>query len=129
MNAPFNNRQDAKCARFFKNEKPEWGFASLALGFVKEIGVDGAIILFPLNRPAATFSPAGGEGRYEGAIRSLQTAAKHPWLAFYQAMSHLKATRLQLGLLINFNVPVLKNGINRVVYSEPTVMTPGVPRQ
>ena len=36
-----------------------------------------------------------------------------------QVISYLKATRLQLGLLINFNVPVLKEGIKRVVYTEP----------
>ena len=32
-----------------------------------------------------------------------------------QLMSYLKATRHQLGLLINFNVPVLKEGIRRVI--------------
>jgi GxxExxY protein len=34
-----------------------------------------------------------------------------------QVISYLKATRLPLGLLINFNVPILKNGIQRVVYT------------
>ena len=34
-----------------------------------------------------------------------------------QVISYLKATDLQLGLLINFNVPVLKNGIQRIVYT------------
>jgi GxxExxY protein len=34
-----------------------------------------------------------------------------------QVISYLKATRLNLGLLINFNVPVLKDGIERVVLS------------
>jgi GxxExxY protein len=32
-----------------------------------------------------------------------------------QLVSYLKATGLRLGLLINFNVPVLKDGIKRVV--------------
>lgn len=32
-----------------------------------------------------------------------------------QVLSYLKATRLQLALLINFNVPTLKTGINRIV--------------
>ena len=32
-----------------------------------------------------------------------------------QLLSYLKATGLRLGLLINFNVPVLKEGIKRVV--------------
>ena len=35
-----------------------------------------------------------------------------------QLLSYLKATGYQLGLLINFNVPVLRNGIKRVVLSE-----------
>jgi GxxExxY protein len=34
-----------------------------------------------------------------------------------QVISYLKATGLLLGLLINFNVPVLKNGIQRVIYT------------
>jgi GxxExxY protein len=34
-----------------------------------------------------------------------------------QVISYLKATRLSLGLLINFNVPILKNGILRLVYT------------
>jgi GxxExxY protein len=34
-----------------------------------------------------------------------------------QVISYLKATGLSLGMLINFNVPVLKNGIQRVVYT------------
>jgi GxxExxY protein len=36
-----------------------------------------------------------------------------------QVMSYLKATGSQLGLLINFNVPLLKDGIKRVVLSSP----------
>ncbi|MGQ0634503.1 MAG: GxxExxY protein, partial [Planctomycetaceae bacterium] len=32
-----------------------------------------------------------------------------------QLLSYLKATGLRLGLLINFHVPVLKGGIQRVV--------------
>jgi len=35
-----------------------------------------------------------------------------------QVISYLKATECHLGLLINFNVPVLKNGIQRVVFSQ-----------
>jgi GxxExxY protein len=36
-----------------------------------------------------------------------------------QVISYLKATGLQLGLLINFNVPVLRDGIKRVIWNEP----------
>lgn len=34
-----------------------------------------------------------------------------------QVISYLKATRRHLGLLINFNVPVLRTGIQRIVLS------------
>jgi len=33
-----------------------------------------------------------------------------------QLISYLKATRLRLGLLINFRVPVLKDGVRRIVH-------------
>jgi GxxExxY protein len=36
-----------------------------------------------------------------------------------QVLSYLKAMRLPLGLLINFNVPILRSGIRRVVRSQP----------
>lgn len=36
-----------------------------------------------------------------------------------QVISYLKATGCQLGLLINFNVPVLKEGIQRIILSNP----------
>ena len=32
-----------------------------------------------------------------------------------QLLSYLKTTKLRLGLLINFNIPVLKDGLKRVV--------------
>ena len=34
-----------------------------------------------------------------------------------QVISHLRATHLKLGLLINFNVPLLKNGLKRIILS------------
>ena len=34
-----------------------------------------------------------------------------------QLRSYLKATGRSLGILINFNVPVLKNGIHRIIFS------------
>jgi GxxExxY protein len=36
-----------------------------------------------------------------------------------QLLTYLKLERLPLGLLINFNVPVLKDGIRRVILSQP----------
>lgn len=35
-----------------------------------------------------------------------------------QRISYLKATDLTLGLLINFNVPVLRDGIKRIAYTK-----------
>ncbi|MFZ0827034.1 MAG: GxxExxY protein [Verrucomicrobiia bacterium] len=35
-----------------------------------------------------------------------------------QVISYLKATQLALALLINFNVPILRNGIQRIVYTD-----------
>lgn len=37
-----------------------------------------------------------------------------------QLLTYLKLERLQLGLLINFNVPVLKDGVRRVILSTST---------
>ncbi|MEK7815963.1 MAG: GxxExxY protein [Pseudomonadota bacterium] len=34
-----------------------------------------------------------------------------------QVISYLKATKLHLGLLINFNASVLRDGIQRIIYS------------
>ena len=36
---------------------------------------------------------------------------------YAQVISYLKATDCQLGLLINFNVQLLKSGLKRVIYS------------
>ena len=36
-------------------------------------------------------------------------------LHFAQVLSYLRASRLELGLLLNFNVPLLKLGIRRIV--------------
>jgi GxxExxY protein len=37
-----------------------------------------------------------------------------------QMMTYLKLTGLRLGLLINFNVPILKQGIKRMAHRLPT---------
>lgn len=37
-----------------------------------------------------------------------------------QVISYLKTLQLPLGLLINFNVAILKNGIRRIVYTKPS---------
>jgi GxxExxY protein len=35
-----------------------------------------------------------------------------------QVIAYLKATGIELGLLINFNVPLLKQGLKRIVYTD-----------
>ena len=64
-----------------------------------------------------------GEGRLdllvEGClIVELKAVNPLPPHAFAQVLSYLRATHLQLGLIINFNTLLLKNnGIHRVVLS------------
>ncbi len=65
-----------------------------------------------------------GEGRLDLLVAKLlpiELKAVESLAAIHQAqlLSYLKMTHLQLGLLINFNVPVLKNGIKRVILSNP----------
>jgi len=45
-------------------------------------------------------------------LKSLETLAP---VHFSQTLTYLKLSGLKLGLLINFNVPVLKEGIHRIV--------------
>jgi GxxExxY protein len=67
----------------------------------------------------------------ESLIVELKTVEALAEIHQAQLISYLKATRLTLGLLVNFNVPILKNGIKRIVYtkdSNQTAMTPSAPR-
>jgi GxxExxY protein len=63
-----------------------------------------------------------GEGRpdflvHDAVVVELKAVeALHP-VHTAQVISYLKAAKLQLGLLINFNVPLLKSGIKRIVLS------------
>ena len=64
-----------------------------------------------------------GEGRLDiliAQILPVELKAVDNLAAIHQAqlISYLKMTHLQLGLLINFNVPLLKNGIKRVIYTQ-----------
>ena len=45
-------------------------------------------------------------------LKAVDTLAAVHWA---QLLSYLKATKLTLGLLINFNVPVIRQGIKRVI--------------
>ena len=60
-----------------------------------------------------------GEGRMDflvdgGLVVELKAVEALAPIHIAQAISYLKATKHRLALLINFNVPVLKDGIKRV---------------
>jgi GxxExxY protein len=54
-------------------------------------------------------------------VVELKTVDKLGPIHTAQVISYLKATGLCLGLLINFNSPVLRDGIKRVIWNEPPV--------
>jgi GxxExxY protein len=61
-----------------------------------------------------------GEGRLDMVVRDtviveLKTVEALAQIHTAQLLSYLKATGYQLGLLINFNVPVLRHGIKRII--------------
>jgi len=63
-----------------------------------------------------------GEGRLDFLVNArliVELKAVDSLAAIHQAqvLSYLKSTQLQLGLLINFNVPVLTKGIKRMVHN------------
>jgi len=45
-------------------------------------------------------------------LKSVETLAE---VHYKQVLTYLRLTNLKLGLLINFNVPLIKNGIHRIV--------------
>jgi GxxExxY protein len=45
-------------------------------------------------------------------LKSVESLAE---VHFKQLLTYLKLTNIKLGLLINFNVPLIKNGIHRIV--------------
>ena len=63
-----------------------------------------------------------GEGRIDILVANelvveLKTVDAIAEIHEAQALAYLKATGHQLALLINFNVPVLKEGIKRIIHS------------
>lgn len=63
-----------------------------------------------------------GEGRIDMVVADmllveLKTVEALGEIHRAQVISYLKASRLNLGLLINFHVPVLKDGIQRIIFS------------
>jgi len=49
---------------------------------------------------------------------------RHLGPGYLELLSYLRAGGFQLGLLINFNVPVLRQGIRRVIHSAPKTNPP-----
>ena len=45
-------------------------------------------------------------------LKSVEALAE---VHYKQLLTYLRLTKLKLGLLINFNVPLIKNGIHRIV--------------
>ena len=45
-------------------------------------------------------------------LKSVETLAE---IHYKQVQTYLKLTHIKLGLLINFNVPLIKDGIHRIV--------------
>ena len=85
-----------------------------------ELGLRG--IAFERQKPigVAYKGHAVGESRLDllvGGCLVVELKAVEALAPIHQAqvISYLKATGLKLGLLINFNVPVLKSGIRRVI--------------
>ncbi len=65
---------------------------------------------------------AVGEGRIDILVENrliveLKAVEAYEAIQHAQVISYLKATRLSLGLLINFNMPILEDGIRRIVLS------------
>lgn len=76
----------------------------------------------PLRSTKPWVQPVG-EGKLDLLVRDLlivelKTVDMLMPIHTTQLISYLKATGLQLGLLINFNVPVLKDGIKRIIHSQ-----------
>jgi GxxExxY protein len=63
----------------------------MGIGFVPDIIIDNKLIL---------------------ELKSVECLAD---VHYKQLLTYLRLTKLKLGLLINFNVPLIKNGIHRIV--------------
>jgi len=61
----------------------------MGIGFIPDIIIDNKLIL---------------------ELKSVETLAE----VHYKQLLTLRLTKLKLGLLINFNVPLIKNGVHRI---------------
>jgi GxxExxY protein len=55
---------------------------------------------------------------HDSVVLELKTVENIAPIHWAQVLSYLKATRLRLGLLINFNVSLLQRGIKRVIQTQ-----------
>ena len=62
----------------------------MGIGFIPDIIIDNKLIL---------------------ELKSVETLAE---VHYKQLLTYLRLTKLKLGLLINFNVPLIKNGVHRI---------------
>ena len=136
------NRQDAKAGKVEPNQRVDRlareviGAAievhrHLGPGFLESVYEEALVIELtlrgiPFERqrpvPVSYKERNVGEGRVDllvaqellGELKAVETLAP---IHKAQVISYLKAMGLHLGLLINFNVPVLRAGIQRVVLS------------
>ena len=73
--------------------------------------------------PASGWLPLARDPHFDGGARSSRRATRvigpiKKWeYQVQQLLTYLRLTNKELGLLINFNVPLLKNGITRIVNS------------
>ena len=97
-------RQDTKDAKGFKEPDPD-------LDDLARVVVDAAV---EVHR---TLGPGYLESVYERRlIVELKAAEAIAPLHGAQVRSYLKATGLNLALLMNFNVPLMRQGLRRIVF-------------
>ena len=138
------HRQDAKSAKDAKKKEPDRALDQLAYAAIsaaievhrllgpvfREAIYEGALCVelqlreIPFVRqPVVTLHYKGhvvGEGRLDvligdAVVIELKAVDMLAPIHTAQLLSYLKATGYQLGLLMNFNVPILKDGIKRVI--------------
>jgi GxxExxY protein len=97
-------------------------------GYLESVYEEAMTVGFGLpfeRQPAISVGYKGrqvGEGRLDFLVGGvlvveLKTIEEFAPIHTAQVIAYLKATNCRLGLLINFNVPVLKDGVKRIVRS------------
>ena len=140
------NRQDAEVAKNLDREEPSEELDQLAFrvigaaievhrllgpGFLEAVYEEALCVELGLRGAAfARQVPVGlrykgrtvGEARLdllvdECLVVELKAIERTAPIHVAQTLSYLKATRLRLGLLINFNVTTLRTGVKRVIHT------------